>query len=270
MAKQLRAIEEERIKVNGEPALPDYRLKNGDRFSHSATRVEPPVYRSDPRPLHEDADFLVVDKPPSLPVHECGAYFHNSLTRMLQRTRGGPALLPPHRLDRLTSGVQVLAKSAAAAMRVGRSIESGAAEKVYLARVEGDMQSAVVEVSMKCLSKLTFTWGVCSPDDPQGKTSRTAFERLSYCERDHSTLLRCRLYTGRTHQIRVHMSATGHPCVGDPMYGSDPNLAKRLGLQRQWLHAVKLGFTHPGTGKWFEIEAPYPADLEHALEVLRG
>ena len=84
------------------------------------------------------------------------------------------------------------------------------------------------------------------------------------------SLIECRLETGRTHQIRVHMSATGHPCVGDPMYGSDPNLAKRLGLQRQWLHAVKLGFTHPGTGKWFEIVAPYPADLEHALEVLRG
>ena len=82
--------------------------------------------------------------------------------------------------------------------------------------------------------------------------------------------IRDSLETGRTHQIRVHMSATGHPCVGDPMYGSDPNLAKRLRLERQWLHAVKLGFTHPGTGKWFEIAAPYPADLEHALEVLRG
>ena len=66
------------------------------------------------------------------------------------------------------------------------------------------------------------------------------------------------------------MSATGHPCVGDPMYGSDPNLAQRLGLIRQWLHATKLGFLHPRTNTWMEVESPYPEDLAHALEVLRG
>ena len=84
------------------------------------------------------------------------------------------------------------------------------------------------------------------------------------------SLVECELITGRTHQIRVHMSAIGHPCCGDPMYGSDPNLSKRLGLIRQWLHAVKLGFVHPGTGRWIEIETSYPDDLQNALDVLRG
>lgn len=78
------------------------------------------------------------------------------------------------------------------------------------------------------------------------------------------------LETGRTHQIRVHMSATGHPCAGDLPYGADPTLATRLGLERQWLHAVKLGFTHPETGEWVEFESAYPQDLQHALDTVRA
>src|SRR5699024_12078986 len=74
----------------------------------------------------------------------------------------------------------------------------------------------------------------------------------------------------RTHQIRVHTSAIGHPCVGDSTYGADPTMAERLGLARQWLHAMQLGFTHPGTGDWTEVTSTYPADLAGALEVLRG
>src|SRR5581483_9963231 len=85
----------------------------------------------------------------------------------------------------------------------------------------------------------------------------------------HATLLDIKLETGRTHQIRVHLSALHHPCLGDLTYGADPVLAVRVGLERQWLHAVRLGFTHPTSGRWVEFDSPYPADLEHALEVLR-
>ena len=77
------------------------------------------------------------------------------------------------------------------------------------------------------------------------------------------------LETGRTHQIRVHMQALHHPCVGDPLYGGDPVLAARVGLTRQWLHAVRLGFDHPDTGEYVEYESPYPDDLAHALDVIR-
>jgi 23S rRNA pseudouridine1911/1915/1917 synthase len=84
-----------------------------------------------------------------------------------------------------------------------------------------------------------------------------------------ATLLEIHLETGRTHQIRVHMAAQRHPCVGDLLYGADPTLAARVGLTRQWLHAMRLGFRHPGTGERVEFETAYPADLQHALDVLR-
>ncbi len=83
-------------------------------------------------------------------------------------------------------------------------------------------------------------------------------------------LLEVHLETGRTHQIRVHMAAVGHPCVGDDMYGADPSLSARLGMTRQWLHAVSLGFEHPGTGEWVSFHSDYPDDLQHSLELLQG
>jgi 23S rRNA pseudouridine1911/1915/1917 synthase len=85
-----------------------------------------------------------------------------------------------------------------------------------------------------------------------------------------ATLLEIKLETGRTHQIRVHMAAIKHPCVGDPTYGANPRLAAELGLDRQWLHAVRLAFTHPATGEWVEFSSPYPPDLERALEIVRA
>ncbi len=85
-----------------------------------------------------------------------------------------------------------------------------------------------------------------------------------------ASLLEIHLETGRTHQIRVHMSALRHPCVGDLTYGADPTLAARLGLTRQWLHARSLAFAHPGTGELVRFDSPYPADLAHALDLLRG
>jgi 23S rRNA pseudouridine1911/1915/1917 synthase len=85
-----------------------------------------------------------------------------------------------------------------------------------------------------------------------------------------ATLLDVHLETGRTHQIRVHMAAVRHPCVGDLTYGADPVLARRLGLTRQWLHARELGFEHPATGEWVRVESPVPPDLQQALDVLEN
>jgi 23S rRNA pseudouridine1911/1915/1917 synthase len=101
-----------------------------------------------------------------------------------------------------------------------------------------------------------------------GRHSVTHYETLE--AHRFASLLEVHLETGRTHQIRVHMSALKHPCVGDLTYGADPTLATRVGLQRQWLHAVRLGFEHPDTGEQVEYESPYPDDLADALEVIRG
>ena len=102
----------------------------------------------------------------------------------------------------------------------------------------------------------------------EGKHAVTHYDTLEAVR--SASLLEIHLETGRTHQIRVHMAAQRHPCVGDLLYGADPTLAERLGLTRQWLHAVKLGFRHPATGDYVQFETRYPADLQHALDVLRA
>ena len=101
---------------------------------------------------------------------------------------------------------------------------------------------------------------------PDGKDSVTHYETIEAFP--SASLLEIHLETGRTHQIRVHMAAIKHPCVGDPLYGGDPTLAGRLGLERQWLHAVELGFSHPRTGEWVVFTSPYPDDLDRALRLV--
>jgi 23S rRNA pseudouridine1911/1915/1917 synthase len=104
----------------------------------------------------------------------------------------------------------------------------------------------------------------------KGRPAVTHYKLLKvFPEAGEPSLLECRLETGRTHQIRVHFAALHHPCAGDLTYGADPTLAKKLGLERQWLHARSLAFTHPADGRRIEITSPYPSDLQHALEVLR-
>ncbi len=99
-----------------------------------------------------------------------------------------------------------------------------------------------------------------------GKNAVTHYQVLEAFRR--ASLLEIHLETGRTHQIRVHFAALHHPCCGDLTYGADPTLAARLGLERQWLHAMGLGFEHPGTGEWVTFESTYPEDLQHALDVV--
>jgi 23S rRNA pseudouridine1911/1915/1917 synthase len=99
-----------------------------------------------------------------------------------------------------------------------------------------------------------------------GKPSVTHYDTLEAFP--YASLVEVHLETGRTHQIRVHFAALRHPCCGDMGYGADPVLSERLGLQRQWLHAMRLGFRHPGSGEWVQFESEYPADLQHALEVV--
>ncbi|PZP02372.1 RluA family pseudouridine synthase [Corynebacterium sp.] len=171
-----------------------------------------------------------------------------------------------HRLDVGTSGVMVVAASERAYSQLKTAFRERTVDKTYHAVVQGLPDPIVGTIDAPIGRHPSAGWRFAVVDD--GKPAVTHYKLLEAFR--EASLLEVHLETGRTHQIRVHMSATGHPCVGDPMYGCDPNLAQRVGLIRQWLHAVTLGFTHPGTGKWFECTAPYPDDLEHAIEVLRG
>jgi 23S rRNA pseudouridine1911/1915/1917 synthase len=122
--------------------------------------------------------------------------------------------------------------------------------------------SGTVDAPIGRHPKLDYKWAITA----DGKDSVTHYDTIEAFR--HATLLDIKLETGRTHQIRVHMSALHHPCVGDLTYGADPVLTKRLGLARQWLHAVRLAFDHPGSGQRVEFESPYPEDLRHALDII--
>ena len=223
--------------------------------------------------LYADDDVICVHKPVGVAAHPTLGWEGPTVIGGLRAagymlSDGGPTERKGivHRLDVGTSGVMVVAASMRAYSQLKQAFKERTVKKTYHAVVQGLPDPIEGTIDAPIGRHPSSGWKFAVVDG--GKHAVTHYTLLEAFR--EASLLEVHLETGRTHQIRVHMSATGHPCVGDPMYGCDPNLAKRVGLHRQWLHAVKLGFTHPGTGKYFEVEAPYPADLEHALEVLRG
>ena len=169
------------------------------------------------------------------------------------------------RLDVGTSGLMVVAKSETAYTALKRAFHDREVEKIYHAVVQGhpDPLAGIIEapIGRHPRSDWKFAFVAC------GKHSVTHYETLEAFP--SGSLLEINLETGRTHQIRVHMAAQRHPCMGDAMYGADPTISARLGLTRQWLHATQLAFTHPDSREWVTFNAEYPADLAHALSVLR-
>jgi 23S rRNA pseudouridine1911/1915/1917 synthase len=170
------------------------------------------------------------------------------------------------RLDVGTSGLMVVAKSEPAYTALKRAFKERTVDKRYHALVQGhpDPATGTVDAPIDRHPTHDYKWAVVAG----GRNSVTHYETLEAMRA--TSLLEVRLETGRTHQIRVHMSALRHPCAGDITYGADPVLAKRLGLTRQWLHAMRLGLHHPRTGEWVEFTSTYPEDLQHALDVVRA
>ncbi len=223
------------------------------------------------RIIHDDADVVVVDKPVGVAVHPspgwtgptvvgglAGAGFRVSTSGAAERQG------VVHRLDVGTSGVMVVAKSERAYTSLKRQFRDRTVDKVYHALVQGhpDPLRGTIDAPIDRHPTHDYRWAVVAG----GKPSVTHYSTLEAFAA--ASLLEIHLETGRTHQIRVHVSALRHPCVGDLTYGADPVLATRLGLARQWLHAVRLGLEHPATGEWQEFESPYPSDLQYALDLL--
>jgi 23S rRNA pseudouridine1911/1915/1917 synthase len=171
-----------------------------------------------------------------------------------------------HRLDAGTSGLMVVAKSEHAYTDLKRQFHDREVEKIYHAVVQGhpDPLTGTIDAPIGRHPSSSWKFAVTAA----GKPSVTHYETIEAFR--GASLLEVHLETGRTHQIRVHMAAQRHPCVGDAMYGADPTMSARLGLTRQWLHAMRLGFSHPATGQHVEFTSRYPDDLAHALGVLRG
>ncbi len=223
--------------------------------------------------IHDDDAIVVIDKPVGVAVHPSPGWSGPTVVGHLAgagfriATSGASERQGiVQRLDVGTSGVMVIAKSEHAYSVLKNAFRQRTVDKTYHALVQGypDPLEGTVDAPIGRHPKADYKFAVMA----DGRHSVTHYETLE--AHRFASLLEIHLETGRTHQIRVHMAALKHPCVGDLTYGADPALARRVGLERQWLHAVRLGFEHPGTGEHVEYESTYPADLAHALEVVRG
>ncbi|HEY2167654.1 MAG TPA: RluA family pseudouridine synthase [Jatrophihabitantaceae bacterium] len=221
--------------------------------------------------LYDDDDLVMVDKPVGVATHPSPGWDGPTVTGALAAmgfriaTSGAAERQGVvHRLDAGTTGVMVVATSERAYSALKRAFRDRTVDKRYAALVQGhpDPTSGTVDAPIDRHPTADYRFAVVAG----GRDSVTHYETVEAFRA--ATLLDIHLETGRTHQIRVHMAALRHPCVGDLAYGADPVLARRLGLARQWLHARALGFAHPGTGEWLEVVSPFPADLQHALDVL--
>jgi len=224
------------------------------------------------RIIHDDDAIVVIDKPVGVAVHPSPGWSGPTVVGHLAgagyriSTSGASERQGiVQRLDVGTSGVMVICKSEHAYSVLKNAFRHRTVDKVYHALVQGhpDPHEGTIDAPIGRHPKSDWKFAVMA----DGRNSVTHYETLE--AHRYASLLEVHLETGRTHQIRVHMAALKHPCVGDLTYGADPTLAKRVGLERQWLHAMRLGFEHPDTGEHVEYESTYPDDLAHALEVIR-
>jgi len=223
--------------------------------------------------LHQDDDIIVVDKPVGVAVHPSPGWTGPTVVGGLAgagiriATSGAAERQGVvHRLDVGTTGVMVVAKSESAYSALKHAFKERTVDKLYHALVQGhpDPIKGTIDAPIDRHPKHDYKFAVMA----NGKPSITHYEVVEAFRA--ASLLDVHLETGRTHQIRVHFSALHHPCVGDLTYGADPTLAKRLKIDRQWLHARTLGFHHPADGQWVSYTSEYPADLANALELLRA
>jgi 23S rRNA pseudouridine1911/1915/1917 synthase len=265
------------VLVGGRPASKSDRVPAGEWLD---VTLPPPVTappRAEPVPglivVYEDDDILVVDKPQGVAAHPTPGWTGPTVLQGLLAAghtiaTSGAAERQGivHRLDASTTGLMVVAKSERAYSLLKRAFREREITKIYNALVQGhpDPLRGTVDAPIGRHPSGDGRFAVVAG----GRPSVTHYDTLEAFRA--ASLTEINLETGRTHQIRVHMAAIRHPCVGDRLYGADPVLAAHLGLTRQWLHAVRLGFAHPADGRRVEFASEYPEDLAHALDVLRA
>jgi len=270
-------VSQDLVRLDGQPVAKSDRVLPGASLEVEippvvdALEVVPEVVEGI-KIIHDDDALVVIDKPVGVAVHPspgwsgptvvghlAGAGFRIATSGAAERQG------IVQRLDVGTSGVMVIAKSEHAYSLLKNAFRQRTVAKTYHALVQGhpDPLEGTVDAPIGRHPKHDYKFAVMA----DGRASVTHYETLE--AHRFASLLQVHLETGRTHQIRVHMSALKHPCVGDLTYGADPALARRVGLERQWLHAVRLGFEHPDTGEQVSYESTYPDDLAAALEVIR-
>lgn len=264
------------VSIEGRPAVKSDRLVPGAWLD---IELEAPPTPSPPQPVPglavvlEDDDILVVDKPAGVAAHPSPGWDGPTVVGGLMAAGHTLAMAGAaerqgivHRLDVGTSGLMVVAKTDSAYSGLKQQFRDREVTKTYHTVVQGhpDPLRGTIDAPIARLRGADHRFGVVAG----GRASITHYDTIEAFP--YASLLSVGLETGRTHQIRVHMSALRHPCAGDLTYGADPRLAERLGLTRQWLHAVELGFRHPRTDAAIEVTSDYPTDLATALTRLAG
>ncbi len=267
-------LKEGAVIVNGKSVKANYKLRKGDRIEFEIPEaVEPDIVAEDiPLSiLYEDADVLVVDKPKGMVVHPAAGHYSRTLVNAVMshckgELSGINGVLRPgivHRIDRDTTGSIIICKNDMAHNEIARQLKEHSINRRYRAIVtgvlkdeEGTIEGAIGR-DKKDRKKMAIT--------ADGKPAVTHYRVLQRFK--HYTYVECVLETGRTHQIRVHMASIGHPLLGDEVYGRRSDKYKCEG---QCLHAMTLGFHHPRTGEYIEVNAPLPPYFEHLLAVLES
>jgi 23S rRNA pseudouridine1911/1915/1917 synthase len=270
------------VLIDGKPGVKSDRVMTGTEL---AVTLPPPPggagssaaqdIAAEPVPgmgiVYEDDDIVVVDKPRGVAAHPTPGWTGPTVIGGLLATGHRVATSGAaerqgivHRLDANTSGVMVVAKSESAYSALKQAFRDRTVSKTYHALIQGhpDPLRGTIDAPIGRHPSGDGRFAVVA----DGRPSVTHYDTIEAFRA--ASLLSVGLETGRTHQIRVHMTALRHPCCGDLLYGADPVLAAHLGLTRQWLHAVRLSFEHPATGREVIFESLYPDDLAHTLEVL--
>jgi 23S rRNA pseudouridine1911/1915/1917 synthase len=274
------------VTVNGLIRKPGYLTKTGDIVRFETPSPEPITCSAEPIPLsilYEDGDVIVLNKPPGLVVHPGAGHKSRTLVNALlfhcpdlKRVGGGfrPGIV--HRLDKDTSGILVVAKNDKAHESLSRQFKKRQVQKRYLALVYGNVKAPAGVVSLP-IGRHPTDRKKMSTESRRSRSTETLWKIKEAFS--GVTLLEIDLKTGRTHQVRVHCAAIGHPVVGDATYGWEKrwkDLAQRpmqdltRAIRRQMLHAWKLSFVHPRTGQWMHFESPVPKDMASVLESLRS
>jgi 23S rRNA pseudouridine1911/1915/1917 synthase len=258
------------VRLNEQSTRPRQIVRGGDRID----LTEPPLEKIDIRPepipleiLFEDDDLIVINKPAGLTVHPgAGQREHTVVNALLSHCAtlsgiGGkerPGIV--HRLDKETSGCLVVAKNDMAHRELSKQFAARTVEKIYLALVAGKLRKPAGLIEEK-IGRHPVHRRRMRVTSLRGRTATTEYRVIR--SSNQASLIECRLHSGRTHQVRVHLHHLGHPVLGDKIYA--PRFAKNF--PRQMLHAWKLGFHHPGTGDWKIFEAPLPADFATAIKL---
>ena len=260
-------IDAQRVRVDGRPRPKRHLVRTGELVEVEEEQLAPPEAGASEAPFtvaYEDEHLLVVDKPAGVVVHPARGHATGTLAQALSgRGAGGEDPWRAgivHRLDRDTSGLLVVAKSDSVHRALKSLLASRHLRREYLALVDGHLsaRTGTVDAPIGRDRRDRLRMSI-ETDNPRAARTHFEIERVLPA----ATLLRVVLETGRTHQIRVHMAAIGHPVAGDPLYG----VAGRYGLSRQFLHAQRLAFDHPVTGEPLDVRSPLPDDLRAALEL---